>query len=440
MKKTWLSAAMAATALVAASGDAFAVTQIQWWHSMGGANGKKLEEIADKFNKSQGDYEIVAVNKGAYPESMTAAIAAFRAGQQPDILQVFEVGTGTFMAAKQAIYPVQELMKDQGESFNAEDYLPTVTGYYQTGDGELLSFPFNSSTPILYYNKDAFKKAGLDPETAPKTWDELAADAKKIVDSGAAKCGLTSTWPSWMHVENLSAWNGKKLATQQNGMAGTDAQFVFADEGLVPRHWANLVEWQKTGAYQYRGRGSDSTPSFTSGDCAMTIESSAGRANILNTSKFGVGFGMMPYYDDVEGAPQNSIIGGASLWVMRGKPDDHYKGVAKFFSFLSQPEIQAEWHQFTGYLPITKAAYELSKSQGYYEKNPGSEIAIKEINLNAPTDYSKGLRFGNFVQIRQMFEEQLEAALGGKKSAEQAAKDAQDTGNQMLREFEAQQQ
>ena len=440
MKMTRLTAAAALAALIGAAGPAFGATQITWWHSMGGANGKKLEEIAQKFNDSQSDYKVVPVNKGTYPESMTAAIAAFRAGQQPDILQVFEVGTGTFMAAKDAIYPVQQLMKDEGEPFDAGDYLPTVTGYYQTGDGELLSFPFNSSTPILYYNKDAFQKAGLDASQPPKTWSELADDAQKIVDSGAAKCGLTTTWPSWVNVENLSAWNNTPLATQQNGMAGVDAKFIFADKGLVPRHWANLVKWQKTGAYQYRGRGSDAGPSFTSGDCAMELESSAGRAAILGTSKFDVGFGMMPYYDDIDGAPQNSIIGGASLWVLRGKPDDHYKGVAKFFSFLSQPEIQAEWHQFTGYLPVTKAAYELSKKQGYYEKNPGSEIAIKEINLNPPETYTKGLRFGGFVQIRQMFEEQLEAALGGKKSAEEAAKDAQDKGNQMLRDFEAQQQ
>ncbi|MEX6506214.1 sn-glycerol-3-phosphate ABC transporter substrate-binding protein UgpB [Jiella sp. M17.18] len=436
--KLGLAAAFAVAA--AFSTAAQAQTQITWWHSMGGANGKKLEEIVDKFNKSQSDYKVVPINKGTYSESMTAAIAAFRAGQQPDILQVFEVGTGTFMAAKQAIYPVQQLMKDEGEKFDPSDYLPTVTGYYQTGGGELLSFPFNSSTPILYYNKDAFKKAGLDPSQPPKTWSELADDAQKIVTSGAAKCGLTTTWPSWINVENLSAWNNTPLATEQNGMAGVDAKFVFADKGLIPRHWANLVKWQKSGVYQYRGRASDAGPSFTSGDCAMELESSAGRAAILQTSKFDVGFGMMPYYKDVQGAPQNSIIGGASLWVLRGKPDDHYKGIAKFFSFLSKPEIQAEWHQFTGYLPITKAAYELSKKQGYYEKNPGAEIAIKEINLNAPKDYTKGLRFGNFVQIRQMFEEQLEAALGGKKSAEQAAKDAQETGNKMLREFQAQQQ
>ncbi|MBO0662921.1 sn-glycerol-3-phosphate ABC transporter substrate-binding protein UgpB [Jiella sp. MQZ9-1] len=425
-----LAGALAATTAL----PAFAATEIQWWHSMGGANGEKLEEIANEFNKSQSEYKIVPVNKGKYAESMTAAIAAFRAGQQPDILQVFEVGTGTFMAAKQAIYPVEQLMKDEGETFDPSVYLPAVTGYYETTKGKLLSFPFNSSTPILYYNKDAFKKAGLT--TPPKTWADMASAATKIVKSGAAKCGFTTTWPSWMNVENLSAFNNVPLATEQNGMGGLDAKFVFAEKGLVPMHWANLAKWQKTGAYQYRGRTGDAVPSFTSGDCAMIIESSAGRAAILKSSKFNVGFSMMPYYASQKGAPQNSIIGGASLWVMRGKPESHYKGVAKFFTFLSQPKIQAEWHQFTGYLPITKAAYELSKKEGYYKKNPGAEIAIKEITLNKPTENSKGLRFGDYVQIRNVFQSEIEQTLNGSKTAEQAAKDAEAKGNEMLRAFQ----
>lgn len=435
-----LKAAGLTAVLLATTSGAYAQTEIQWWHSMTGENGAKLETLAERFNESQTDYKVVPVNKGTYPESMTAAIAAFRAGEQPHILQVYEVGTGTFMAAKDAIYPVQELMSDTQQEFDRDKYLPAVVGYYSTADGEMLSFPFNSSTPILYYNKDAFEAAGLDPETPPKTWGELADAAGKIVSSGTKTCGFTTAWPAWLNLESLSAWHNKPIATEQNGMGGFDATFNFAEAGLVAKHWANLVDWQKSGAYQYRGRGSDADAAFRSGECAIILESSAGRGSFVANANFDMGFGMLPYYDDVEGAPQNSIIGGASLWVMRGKDEASYPGVAEFLTFLSQPEVQAEWHQSTGYLPITQAAYELSKSQGYYEKNPGSETGIQEITFKEPTENSKGLRFGNYVQIRAMFEEELEAALKGSKSAEDAVKAAEEQGNEMLREFEAQSQ
>ncbi|WP_185984308.1 sn-glycerol-3-phosphate ABC transporter substrate-binding protein UgpB [Aureimonas mangrovi] len=440
MTHAFKTAALAAILLSGAALPAAAQTEIQWWHSMSGELGTKLEGLATAFNETQSDYRVVPVNRGTYPESMTAAIAAFRAGEQPHILQVFEVGTGTFMAAGDAIYPVQELMADTGEAFDREGYLPAVVGYYSTAEGEMLSFPFNSSTPILYYNKDAFEAAGLDAETPPTTWDELAEAAATIVESGAASCGFTTTWPSWLNLESFSAWHNTPIATRQNGMAGLDTEFEFADAGLVARHWANLAEWQQTGAYQYRGRGSDAGPAFRSGECAILLESSAGRAAILANTDFEVGFGMLPYYDDVEGAPQNSIIGGASLWVMRGKDEASYPGVARFLAFLSSPEVQADWHQSTGYLPITQAAYELSQEQGYYDENPGSDVGIQEMTLNEPTENSQGLRFGNFVQIRAMIEEELEAALNGSKSAEEAVEAAQTRGNEMLREFEAQNQ
>lgn len=419
------------------AGSASAATELQWWHSMTGKLGQKLEELAIRFNESQSDFRVVPVNKGTYPESMTAAIAAFRAGEQPHILQVFEVGTGTFMAAGEAVYPVYELMEDEEQPFDPSAYLPAVTGYYSDPDGNMLSFPFNSSTMILYYNKDAFAAAGLDPNTAPRTWNEVADAATKIIQSGTKTCGITTTWPSWANVENFSAWHNIPIATEQNGMAGFDAVFEI-DNDVVRQHWTNLAEWQKSGVYQYGGRTSDASPKFRTGECAMMLESSAGRADILANAQFQVGVGMMPYYDNVQGAPQNSIIGGASLWVMRGKDDADYAGVAQFLAFLSTPENQAEWHQFTGYLPITTASYELTRSQGFYDKNPGSDTAIRQMTLNEPTDNSKGLRFGNFVQIRAMFEEEIENALAGRKPAAQALTDAQTRGNEMLREFEAQ--
>src|SRR5471032_596092 len=233
-----LAAVLASASLFAA--NAHAQTEIQWWHSMGGALGEKLNEVAGKFNASQKEYKVNAVFKGTYPESMTAAIAAFRAGGAPHILQVFEVGTATMMGAKGAIIPVAKIMADAKDPFDPKAYLPAVAGYYTDSKGNMLSFPFNSSTVLFYINKDAFKKAGLDPEKAPTTWKEFAVAADKLKASGQS-CVYTTSWPSWMHIENFSAWHNVPIGTKQNGMAGTDTVFTFKTT-LHVRHLTMLGE------------------------------------------------------------------------------------------------------------------------------------------------------------------------------------------------------
>ena len=429
---------LAALVLSLSASASFAATQVQWWHAMGGELGKKVDEIVANYNASQDEFEVVASYKGGYAETMNSAIAAFRAKEQPAIVQVYEVGTGTMMAAKGAIYPVYELMADTDEPFDPNAFLPAVVGYYTDTDGNMLSMPFNSSTPILYYNKNVFEEAGLDPNTPPKTWSEVADFSKKIVDSGAAECGFTTGWVSWIQTENFSAWHNVPLGTEENGFGGLDAELTMNGPVQV-KHWGNLKKWADEGLYRYAGPvgGDDAQPMFYAETCAMMMNSSASRAGVMaNAKNFDVGFGMLPYYADVEGAPQNSIIGGATLWVLQGQNDDTYKGVADFFSYLSSPEVQADWHQFSGYLPITTAAYELGQEEGYYEANPGADVGIKEITLNEPTANSKGLRFGNYVQIRNIIDDEFEALLNDQKDAQEALDSVVSRGNQLLRDFQ----
>jgi sn-glycerol 3-phosphate transport system substrate-binding protein len=425
----------ASFALIAATGPAAAQSEIQFWHSMTGALGDKVNDLASKFNSSQKDFKVVPVYKGSYPESMTAAIAAYRAGNAPHILQVFEVGTATMMAAKGAIVPVAKLMKDADEPFDPKSYLPAVAGYYTDSKGNMLSFPFNSSTIVFYINKDAFKKAGLDPSKAPKTWKELTAAADKLKASGHA-CPYTSGWPSWMHLENLSAWHNVPIGTKENGMAGLDTEFKI-NSPLHVRHVAAIGDMAKKGTFIYAGRTNQAEAKFYSGECAMLTSSTGAQANIRRNAKFDWSVNFIPYYDDVKGAPQNSIIGGASLWVMGGKTNNSYKGIAKFFAYLSRPEVQMDWHTSTGYVPITMAAYEMTRKSGFYEKNPGADIAVKQLTNKPPTANSKGLRFGNYVQGREIFEEEMEAVFAGKKDAKTALDDAVRRGNEILRKFEA---
>jgi sn-glycerol 3-phosphate transport system substrate-binding protein len=411
-----------------------AQTEIQWWHSMGGALGEALNGLATKFNESQKEYKVVATFKGGYPESMTAAIAAFRAGNAPHMLQVFEVGTATMMAAKGAIVPVATVMRNAKEPFDPKAYLPTVTGYYTDLKGNMLSFPFNSSTVMFYINHDAFKKAGLEPK-APKTWKEVQSVSQKLKAAGQ-QCVYTTSWPSWMHIENFSAWHNVPIGTKQNGMGGVDTRFTI-NSPLHVRHISMLSDMSKKGLFSYAGRTNQGDAKFSSGECAMFSGSAGAQAGIKKAAKFDWSINFIPYHDDVKGAPQNSIIGGASVWVMGGKKPDEYKGVAKFMAFLSKPDIQMEWHTKTGYVPITQASYDLTRKSGFYDKNPGADMPVKQLTNKAPTANSKGLRFGNFVQGRTVIEEELENAFAGKKSAKQALDDAVKRGNEILRQFEA---
>ena len=429
-----LMCAAATGALTMFAQPAQAAVEIQWWHAMSGELGHQLEKLAADFNGSQSDYRIVPVYKGNYGDTVMSAIFAFRSNTQPAIVQVSEVATATMMAAKGAIYPVYELMKDQGEEFDPTAYLPVVTGYYTDVSGNMLSFPFNASTPILYYNKDLFAKAGLDPERPPKTWPELEAAAGKLRASGAA-CGFTTHWPSWVNVENFSALHNLPIATEANGFAGLNARLTINNPVLV-RHIAKLAEWQKTKLYDYSGRATTAEPRFQDGECGIFLGSSAARADILAKAKFTVGYGMLPYWPDVPGAPQNTIIGGATLWVLMGRPQVEYKGVARFFAFLSRPAVQAAWHQNTGYLPITHAAYELTRAQGFYAKHPGIAISIEQIIRKPPTENSRGLRLGSFVLIRSAIEDELEASFAGKITAQQALDEAVRRGDKLLSQFE----
>jgi len=434
MRFKLFGAVLAAAAVLCASA-AHAQTEIQWWHSMGGALGEKLNALATKFNASQTQYKVVPVFKGSYPESMTAAIAAFRAGNAPHLLQVFEVGTATMMAAKGAIVPVTKVMGDAKEPFDPKSYMPAVSGYYTDTKGNMLSFPFNSSTVVLYINRDAFKKAGLNPDQVPKTWKELNAAALQLKVRGQ-DCVYTTGWPSWVHIENFSAWHNVPIGTKENGMAGTDTTFAI-NSPLHVRHLTNLGDMSKKGLFTYAGRQNQAEAKFASGECAMLTSSTGAQANFRQNAKFDWSVNFMPYYEDVAGAPQNSIIGGASVWVLGGKKPDDYKGVAKFLAFLSKPEIQMEWHTGTGYVPITMAAYDMTRKSGFYDKNPGADVAIKELTNKPPTANSKGLRFGNYVQGREVIEEEMENVFSGKKDAKTALDEAVKRGNEQLRKFEA---
>ncbi len=426
---------LATLAIVAAfSCAAQAQTEIQWWHSMDGALNDWVNDLAKQFNASQTAYKVIPTYKGEYDQSVAAGIAAYRAGNAPDILQVFEVGTATMMYSKGAIKPVADVMKEGGVSFDPKAYIPAVAGYYTAPNGQMLSLPFNSSTTVFYYNKDAFKAAGLDPEKAPTTWPEVISIAAKLKASGS-QCPFTTSWMTWAQLESFSTWHNTSYATKNNGFGGLDARLEF-NSPLHVRHFENLGNMSKQGLFVYKGRASKPVTAFSSGECAMFVGSSGSYASFTRDAKFKFAESTLPYYPDVPGAPQNTIIGGASLWVFSGKPAEHYKGVATFFKFLSDPKVQSESHMRTGYLPITTAAFKLTEESGFYKKNPGTDVAVNQM-IRKTTDKSRGVRLGNFVQIRAILDEETEQIWAGKKTAQQALDDGVKRGNELLAKFQA---
>ena len=425
---------LTAIALAAAvSAQAYAQTEIQWWHSMTAVNNEVVNDLTNNFNASQKNYKIVPTFKGTYTESFTAAVAAFRAGNAPHVLQVFEVGTATMMSNKGVTVPVAKVMKDAGEKFDPKTFVSAVAGYYTAPNGEMLSFPFNSSTTVFYINKDAFKAAGIDTTKPPSTWPEVVLAAAKLKASGH-KCPFTTAWQGWTQLESFSAWHNAEFATKGNGMQGMDAR-MKVNSPLHVRHIENLANMAQQGLFVYKGRSNVPEASFISGECAMMPTSTGFYGNVAKNAKFSYALAPLPYYPDVAGAPQNTVIGGASLWVMSGKKADEYKGIAQFFSYLSKTDVQAALHQRTGYLPITTAAFKMTEDSGFYQKNPGTDVGVNQM-IRKTTEKSRGIRLGNYVQIRTIEDEELEQVWGGKKSAKDALDSIVSRGNDLLERFE----
>ena len=437
MQRRTLLAGSAALVAAPAIGRAAEKTKIVWWHAMTAALGEQVDRIVAAFNQSQDAVELTAIYKGQYPDVLTATIAAFRAGQAPHLAQIFEVGTGSMLAAGKATRQVWELVQETGAQIDPKAYIPAVRGYYSLADGRMASMPFNSSTAVMWYSKDAFRKADLDPDKPPATWQEVVAAAKAIKDKNAAPVPMTTAWPTWIQLEQYSALHDLPFASKADGFEGLDAQLEINSTAHV-KHIERLLEMAKEGTFKYAGRDNAASQLLVSGDAGIHFDSSAARGNLVKSAKYDWGLTYLPYDPEIIKTPLNSIIGGASIWAMTapGRSAAEYKAVATFLQFLGKPDIDAQWSQNTGYVPVTFAGFELSQQQGYYDKNPGADLAVKQLARGAVTDNSRGLRLGRLPEIRNLIQEELEKALQGGQNGQQAMDSAVNRGNKVLRDFE----
>ena len=412
-------------------GEAWARSDMHFWHAMTGQLNDAVDALAKKFNEKQSDYEVKPLYKGTYPETLTAAMAANRSKTPPHIVQVFDVGTQTMLLSG-AIMPVFQLMREQGMVIDWSDFIQPVLSYYSK-NGRLYSMPFNASTPILYYNKDAFQKAGLSPDRPPITWKEVEEFSRRIISAGAAKCGFSTGWPSWILFENMAAWHDLPFATNQNGFGSVEPQLLVNGE-FQGKLISRLVSWQAENIYSYGGRMGDPDLKFMSGECAMYLQSSALIGGFARSIRFKWGTGQLPHW----GLPYKkgtSIPGGATLWVMQGLPPTDYRGIAQFFKFLAEPDQQAVWHQTTGYVTLTNASLKYLGQTNHFLRNPDQWTAFAQLTSGNNTPNTQGIRLGNFVAVRDAIEDELENILARKKSVQQGLDDAVAKGNEILKEF-----
>lgn len=429
MRRKILSAvALAAFAFSATAAKAEPV-EIQWWHAMGGRLGEVVNELTEKFNASQSDYKLVSTYKGGYEDTMTAGIAAFRADQQPHIIQIFDAGAATIINAPGAVYPVQDLLTEHGVGFDIENYISGVRYFYADSDGKMIGMPFNSSTPLLYYNKEALDKAGVE---APTTWEELEAAAPKLKEAGYT--ALAQSHSPWIWSENFHSRHNLRMATANNGFDSTDVEILYDNEHMR-MHWSKVKQWLDAGYSGYYGRDwGDNQDAFVQEKVAMWLGSSGSFGGLSKSAEFAFGAAQLPYWKSITDQPYGTFIGGAALFSMSGHEDAEYEGVAAFFEFLTNPENQYYWHRETGYVPITNAAYELAKSDGYYESTPDAEIGILQLKQRAG-EWTKGYRLGYYVQIREVMYKYYDQMLSGDVSIEEGFDKIEAESNQLLDRF-----
>ncbi|GIB79492.1 glycerol-3-phosphate ABC transporter, periplasmic glycerol-3-phosphate-binding protein [Vibrio cholerae] len=429
MNKVWLTGLLTATASGVFSASTLAATEITWWHAMGGQLGETVNQLATDFNASQSDYKLTPVYKGSYTETLTAGIAAFRAGQAPNILQVFDAGAATIMSSKGVAKPVQDLMVESGYPFTAQDYIAGVRNFYADNTGKMVGMPFNSSTPVLYYNKDMLASVNAQ---APQTYEQLEQVAAKLAEKGQA--GFAQSLTPWIMFENFKSRHNLPLSDKQNGYQDLSTKIMFNSDDML-MHVKKLKEWSDKGYYKYYGSDWDAnqTP-FERGEVAMWMGSSGSFGGLRNRVKFNLGTTYLPYWESVTKNPTHTFIGGAALFALQGHTPAQDKGVAAFFAYLTKPETQMNWHKTTGYVPVTNAAYDLTKQSGYYQENPDAEVGVKQLSL-PDGEWTKGYRLGYYPQVREVMHREFDNIFSGRSTVESSLNKVEDESAKLLNRF-----
>jgi len=419
-----------------AAGTAPQPVEIRLWHAMSGAQGQSLEQVTAAFNASQRDVRVVPVYKGEYRATLSAGLAAAksRSAESPHLLQVYEEGTADVLAARHAFKPLFALAAETRINIEPEKISAPAAGVYADKTGRLLAFPLNNSTPVLYLNRDTFIKSGMDPDKPPKTWYEMQPVLIALQNAGA-DCPYTTSRQSWVHIENTNAWHNNPIASEDNGLGGTRAE-LRVNGHLMIRHISLLGAWVRSQLFRISGRADEGDTRFASGECAMLTSSSTARAEITRKAQFRVGVAQLPYYDDFNNAPYNTLSGGAALWAVGNTTARESLGMARFLAYLATPAVAADWQQSAGYVPVTQNAYATLQRSGYYKTNPEMDIAATQMRGYRSGAFTKGVRLGDYDKIRAILDDELDDVWKGAKAPISALDEAVQRGNVVLRAFE----
>ncbi|TBL80886.1 ABC transporter substrate-binding protein [Paenibacillus thalictri] len=388
--------------------------KVTFWHAMGGTNQKVVEQMAADFNASQKDIQVEAIYQGSYDDLLSKLKASMGSPDSPSLVQVYEIGS-RFMIDSKTTTPVQKFI--DMDKYDLSQLEPNITGYY-SHSGKLDSMPFNSSNAILYYNKDLFKAAGLDPEKPPKTFDEFQKAADAITKTGKAS-GANLAIYGWF-MEQLLANQGAEFVNNGNGRTALATESIVNSETAVNtlNWWKNLVD--SKAAVNLGRKTDDSKKAFLAGQVGMILESTAGLKGLVDGAKdkFEVGTGFLPKPSDAKEG--GVVVGGASLWIMNDRKDDEQKAAWDFIKFLTSPKEQAYWHINTGYFPITKKAYDEQIVKDNMQKFPQFQTAVDQLHQTKSNTATQGAVIGVFPEARQIVEGAIEEALNNKKSPKDA--------------------
>lgn len=434
-KRMWLAAGIAAGIALAGSASAQERTKFEFWYGLTGKLGEITAEHCARFNQSQTKYEAVCVGQGGYDRAEQNTIAAFRSKQHPTLVQIYDAGTVNFMLSG-AIYPASQLVKDFNLKVDWSNYFPGIANYYATSKGEMWSFPYNSSTALFYWNQDLFAKVGLN--AAPATIEEWDQALAKLKGAGV-ECGFAFDFDTWMPLEQFSAIHNIPLASKNNGYDGLDAELVFNKTRFADymKLWKSWLD-KGYAKIQTAQVGKTILQAFADGSCATMLTSVANHGVVggLVDGAFKWDVAMLPVYAGTK--RHNSLVGGASLWTMQGKSKAEYEGASAFLQFIAQPTEEQWFATNTGYIPVTKTGFDHLIKSGFYEQPgiKGREVAMQSLTFTPPNEITRGIRLGNFTQLRTEIRAELEAAFTGKKEMQAALDDAVSRGNQLLRRFE----
>jgi sn-glycerol 3-phosphate transport system substrate-binding protein len=384
--------------------------EVYLWHALDGPLKESFEKIVDDFNPSQGDIKVIPLKQANYKVLVEETLLAFENKKHPHIVQVYEVAAPTFIANEALYRPITGI--------DPSRFMDVARRFYSRDDGQLAALPWNASTGILFYNKEAFQKAGLDPESPPKTWEEFEAVALALKKVGII--GYTTAWPSAYHLEHVASLHNIPIATEENGFGGKGAQLKLSHPLLI-KHWSKVAEWHSKGYFSYRGSFSDEPEKFfTDEKCGILLQGANRLPLLLRKASFPIGLGPIPYWKSEVETPYTLNTGGGALFVMSGFSEELYAKIQPFLKYLSSPEVQTRWHQETGYLPISKAAYEKSLHEGFYENHPAHRIAAEEVLCRPIGKYSFGVRLENYIELREQIVSQFEKLLRGELTPQQA--------------------